>query len=192
MNKRDYNLEFENVCDTTLNKPKLVLHVCCAPCLTGVKHRLDNFDVVPYFYNPNIDTFLEYSLRAQNVKKVASAVVVESYDHDVFLRAVSGMESCAEGEGRCYECFKLRLLATARYAKKIGAEYFCSTLTVSPHKNCDDINRLGFLIADEIGIKYLPNDFKKKDGYLISIKNSKSLGLYRQNYCGCEFSKVQR
>ncbi len=168
---------------------KLLLHVCCAPCASGVLDRLDGFAVVPYFYNPNIDTSNEYFLRAAQFEKLGVKPVVERYDHGEFCEKVKGLEDMPEGGERCRRCIELRLRRTAQKAAEIGADVFCSTLSVSPHKDAVFINEAGKRLEAEYGVKFLPNDFKKENGFLLSVQRSKAAGMYRQDYCGCEFAK---
>lgn len=182
----DYNKLFHEVDG---RGKKLFLHVCCAPCSSGVLPRLVGFEVTHYFYNPNIDTAAEYQLRAAQFAKLGVSPIVAEYDHGEFLSAVKGLESQPEGGERCKACIALRLERTAAEAAKAGADYFCSTLSVSPHKNARFINETGEKLASKHGVKFLPNDFKKENGFLLSTRVSKELEIYRQAYCGCEFAK---
>lgn len=170
---------------------KLLLHSCCAPCSSGVLDTLKDYDVTVYFYNPNIYPAEEYDLRAKEQMKFLDAMgikyVVEEHHSDEFYAVVKGLESEKEGGARCIECFRLRLSRTYEYAKTHGFDAYTTTLSVSPYKNYDNIVRIGNMYSDD-KTKFLPFNFKKKDGYLKSIQNSKKYGLYRQNYCGCEFS----
>lgn len=175
-------------------KPKLLLHACCAPCSSASIERLiGDFDITVYFFNPNIDTEKEYLLRTEEEKRFclnfSVPVVVEDYDSSLFYDMVKGYEDAAEGGERCFICYKLRLDASAKYAKEHGFDFFTTTLTISPLKNAAKLNELGFAAQKEYDIKFLPSDFKKRNGYLRSIELSKEYGLYRQNYCGCAFSK---
>ena len=195
MNKENYDLKMQKVISLLNNrKPKLLLHCCCAPCSTACIERVkDLFDITAYFYNPNIDTENEFDYRAQELKRYCSLqkldCVIEEYQKQEFLSAILGLEKEIEGGARCGKCFYLRLKKTAEKAKEMGAEYFATTLTVSPLKNAGLLNEIGEKIANEVGVKFLPSDFKKRGGYLRSIELSKQFDLYRQNYCGCEFSK---
>lgn len=171
------------------HKGTLLLHVCCAPCSCGVLPRLDGFKVIPYFYNPNIDTLDEYELRAEQFSKLGVEPIIEKYDHGEFLREIAGLESEPEGGERCKLCIAMRLRQTAVMAAKMKTDCFCSTLSVSPHKNAEYINEVGEALQKQYGVKFLPNDFKKQNGFLNSTKISKELGIYRQNYCGCEFAR---
>ena len=175
-------------------RQQTLLHSCCAPCSTACIEKLkDYFDLTIFYYNPNIDTFEEYQKRlSEQIKYCESLgikVIGEEYQKELFLSAVSGKEEEKEGGSRCGICFFLRLKETANKAKQENFEYFATTLTVSPLKNATVINEIGQEIEKKIGVKYLPTDFKKGGGYLRSIELSKENGLYRQNYCGCEFSK---
>lgn len=178
--------------------PKLLLHCCCAPCASSSLKVVDKgFKTTAFFYNPNIENNREYNKRANELKRFINEAdflknvdcIILEYDASEFLNDVKGFESLSEGGKRCEICFKLRLMKTALYAKENGYDYFATTLTLSPLKNAALINKIGKDIEKEVGIKYLETDFKKQDGYLLSIKLSKEYNLYRQNYCGCQFSK---
>ena len=176
-------------------KPSLLLHACCAPCASACVERLkDNFDITLYFYNPNMDGEEEYSLRRGELEKLKEKFgvkyIVEPYGSQEFYDCISGLEKEKEGGARCKKCFELRLKKTADKADADGYDYFATTLTVSPLKNSQVLNQTGDLVKGKKA-KYLPTDFKKKGGYLRSIELSNELGLYRQNYCGCEFSKTK-
>lgn len=175
-------------------KPKLLLHTCCAPCFSGCIHRIkDVFDLTSFFYNPNMDGCTEYFRRAEEMTKLGEILgvktIIEEYDSEPFFEAVKGLEQCFEGGERCFKCFELRLLKTAEKAKAMGFDYFATTLTLSPLKNVEKLNEIGNKVSEQVGVKYLPSDFKKKDGYKISLEMSREHDLYRQNYCGCVFSK---
>ena len=175
-------------------KSKLLMHSCCAPCSSACIERIkDFFDITVYYYNPNLDGEKEFSLRASEQKRLCNALniecVIEEYNPQEFLSVVKGLENAPEGESRCEKCFYLRLKKTAEKAKQTRFEFFTTTLTVSPLKNAQVLNNIGFEIEKQTGVKFLPSDFKKRGGYLRSIELSKEYGLYRQNYCGCEFSK---
>lgn len=180
--------------DKQEEKPRLLLHACCAPCASACIERVKNaFAVTAYFYNPNIDGKEEYDHRAGELERLCKAfgvnAVIESYEPQEFFSAAAGLENAPEGGARCEKCFLLRLNRTAKFAKENGFDYFATTLTLSPLKNAEKLNTAGFSAAENYGVKYLPTDFKKRGGYLRSIELSKELGLYRQNYCGCVFSK---
>lgn len=183
--------------ESTGTKPVLLLQCCCAPCSSAVLEILQkHFDLKLYFYNPNIYPKAEYDKRLAQFDKLFSAdmysndieLVPSAYESEKFYEAVKGLENEKEGGARCTECFILRLEETAKKAKEIGADYFCTTLTVSPHKNSQLLNELGIKAGEKYGVKFLSSDFKKKEGYKRSTELSNELGLYRQNYCGCEYS----
>ncbi len=165
------------------------MHVCCAPCSCGVLPRLEGYEILPYFYNPNIDTRREYDLRAAQFAKLGVQPMIEIYRHGEFTAAVEGLENEPEGGARCRVCIAQRLERAAQKAKEVGADLFCSTLSVSPHKDADFINRTGQALAQKYGVPFLPNDFKKENGFLLSARVSKEKDIYRQDYCGCEFAK---
>ena len=175
-------------------KPRLLLHSCCAPCSSACLERIkDYFDITVFYYNPNLDSAEEFSLRANEQERLCAELkvkcVIVDYNADEFLSAAKGLESEREGGARCAECFNLRLSKTAVFAKENGFEYFATTLTVSPLKNAKLLNEIGEKLAEKYGVKYLPTDFKKRGGYQRSIELSREYNLYRQNYCGCAFSK---
>lgn len=177
-------------------RPKLLLHACCAPCSSSCLERLKNaFDITVFFYNPNIEDGEYLKRKAELIRFITLTgwAEIADCDHDVnrFYGAVKGLESCAEGGARCAKCFELRLEETAREAKESGFDYFATTLTLSPLKDARLINATGERLAEKYGVKWLPNDFKKSNGYLRSLELSKEYSLYRQNYCGCVFSKTK-
>ena len=180
-------------------KPRLLLHACCAPCSTAVLERLtQRLNITLFFYNPNIDTQAEFSRRAEELGRLASRSglsgepLILPYTPEAFYQAVKGLEEEAEGGARCEACFKLRLREAAAYAARNGFDYYTTTLTISPMKNAALLNGLGQAIGLEEGIAFLPSDFKKRGGYLRSTQLSKEYGLYRQDYCGCVFSREAR
>ena len=196
----NYNIlmekEIENIRENA-QKPVLLLQCCCAPCSSAVLERLkEHFRLKLYFYNPNIYPEEEYEKRLSQFDKLLAhpgfkddtVFVPAVYEPEKFEDTIKGFENEKEGGARCERCFTLRLFETARKAKEIGADYFCTTLTVSPHKNSVLLNRIGKEAEKEFGVKFLPSDFKKKDGYKRSTELSSELGLYRQNYCGCKYS----
>ncbi len=194
---REYNREFEALCQGLEGKrPRLLLHACCAPCSSAVLERVrPYFDVTLYYFDPNIHPEEEYVKRGRELEKLLRLSGAEDvkllwgeYDPRTFFDAAKGLEGEPEGGARCGACFRLRLSATAELARKGGYDYFCSTLTVSPHKNAPLINEIGEALAGKYGLPWLPSDFKKRDGYLRSIRLSREYGLYRQCYCGCVFS----
>lgn len=176
---------------------KLLLHSCCGPCSTQVIEELiGKYDLTIFYYNPNIFPFEEYQKRLAEQKRYAKLkgvkVIEGDYDEEGFLKLAKGLENEKEGGSRCKLCFQTRLSKTAQVAKKLGFDMFATTLSVSPYKNTLLINEVGTGISKKEEIEFLPENFKKKDGYLKSIQLSKQFGLYRQNYCGCRFSKKER
>lgn len=192
----------DDIKDRIKEKPKLLLHSCCGPCSTAVVERLTgDYDITVFFYNPNITDKEEYEKRKsvqlefieaynQNVMENEKIAFIEGeFYPEEFFRMVKGLEQEPEGGKRCTECFKLRLERTAAEAKLNCFEVFGTTLTVSPHKNYLLISKIGRDLALNYGLSFLDMDFKKKAGYQRSVELSKEYGLYRQNYCGCSFSK---
>ncbi len=176
---------------------KLLLHSCCGPCSTQVIEELiGKYDLTIFYYNPNIFPFEEYQKRLAEQKRYAKLkgvkVIEGDYDEEGFLKLAKGLENEKEGGSRCKLCFEIRLNKTAQVAKELGFDLFATTLSVSPYKNTLLINEVGTEISKKEEIEFLPENFKKKDGYLKSIQLSKQFGLYRQNYCGCRFSKKER
>lgn len=197
MKQLNYDILMQK-CILGLNKSgarrKLLMHACCAPCSSSCIERLkDFFDITIYFYNPNIDTLNEFTYRAQEQKRLCEKLgvvcIIEEYNSKDFYCEVEGLEAQPEGGKRCEKCFILRLTKTALFAKQNNYDYFTTTLTVSPLKNAQLLNELGEAIGKKCGVNFLNSDFKKKNGYLRSIELSREFGLYRQNYCGCIFSK---
>ncbi len=179
-------------------KPRLFLHCCCAPCSSYVTEYLHEFfDITVFFYNPNITEPDEYEKRKAELKRYLSEVsygkeigfIDADYDPESFFKAANGLEDEPERGARCDKCFRLRLSKTAEAAKENGFELFCTTLSISPHKDADLLMSIGEELAEKYGLKYLPSDFKKKNGYKRSIELSAEYDLYRQNYCGCVYSK---
>ncbi|MGI5059960.1 epoxyqueuosine reductase QueH [Treponema denticola] len=183
------------------NDKTLLLHSCCAPCSSSVILKLAPFfKLTVFYYNSNIDTSEEYEKRAEEQRHLISIyneenlsshkieIIKEAYDPQEFYEISQGLEDCPEGGERCMRCYLLRLKKTAERAKKDGFDFFTSTLSVSPLKNAEKLNTIGLSLENE-GCKWLPSDFKKRNGYLDSINLSKKYGLYRQDYCGCKYSK---
>lgn len=202
MNKKNYYIEFEKVIRgiDLENPPSLLLHSCCGPCSTSVLELVsDYFKVTLLYYNPNIYPSDEYYKRLEEQKKVLEKVngrfkiefLEGRYDPSEYFDAVKGVEHLPEGSQRCFNCYEIRLREAAQFAKKLHMDYFATTLSVSPYKNAQIINELGEKIAQEYEVNHLPNDFKKKDGYKKSVELSKSWNIYRQDYCGCPFSKKE-
>lgn len=178
-------------------KPKLLLHVCCAPCGAYVSRLLSaNHDVVLYFYNPNIQPRKEYEKRLAEVRRYAESVrlplEVGEYDEDRWLEAIHGHEDDPEGGERCRICYRFRLERAAEVAERLGCEYLAATLSVSPHKKAEVVNREGLAAVGERSVEFLEADFKKKGGYQESCRLSREYGFYRQSYCGCVFSQRSR
>ena len=181
--------------------PKLLLHSCCAPCSSYVLEYLaEFFEITVFYYNPNIFPESEYTKRILEQQtlirdmstKYPVSFVAGAYDSHKFYAMVKGMEDMKEGGARCFGCYALRLEETAKMAREGAFDYFTTTLTISPLKNADKLNEIGSKLAEKYGVSYLPSDFKKKNGYKRSIELSKEYGLYRQDYCGCEFSQRDR
>lgn len=194
---KNYALEMDKVVASLGGRrPSLLLHSCCGPCSTAVLEVLrPHFAVTLLYYDPNIQPEAEYALRLENQLRVLRELHPEvallpcEYDGAAFTAAARGLEGEPEGGARCTACFRLRLGYTARAAAEGGFEFFCTTLSVSPHKDAERLNAIGAELGEKYGVRFLPCDFKKRDGYRRSIELSKSLGLYRQNYCGCLYSK---
>jgi len=196
--KINYNHEMMNIIKSLEGRrPKLLLHSCCGPCSTSVIDRLRQyFDLTVYFYNPNIYPENEYLRREEEQRTYLEALgigyIPGDYEKDKYEVAVTGLELEPEGGSRCKRCFDMRLEKTAQLADEMNMDYFTTTLTVSTHKNSQLINEIGLTIGSKHKAIYLPSDFKKDDGYRKSIEMSKELGMYRQDYCGCKFSKQER
>lgn len=176
------------------DRPKLLLHICCGPCATHVIELLrPQYDLTGYFYNPNVHPEEEYGRRLEAMEGYARRIglpfIVEEYDPDNWFTQVRGLEQEPEGGKRCEVCFRMRLERVADYASQHGFPYFATTLSISPHKSAQTINRIGTELAERHGLRFHAADFKQEDGFKISCQMSKELGLYRQNYCGCVFSQ---
>ena len=178
-------------------RPTLLLHACCAPCSSYVLEYLKKyFDITVYFYNPNIYPKEEYDFRADEMSRFAGLitessdikVICENYNPSEFYEAIKGYENEGELSDRCKLCYGLRLDKTAKLASKKGYDYFTTTLSISPHKNAEWLNKIGEKCAEKYNLKYLFSDFKKKNGYKRSCELSKEYGMYRQEYCGCVYS----
>lgn len=199
--QRNYYQEFLNILNKLdmEHKPKLLLHVCCAPCSSHCLQVVEPyFDVTVFYYNPNIAPFEEYQKRLSEEKRFLKEahpnvkIVEAEYDNQKFEELVKGLEDLPEGGERCKKCYRQRLEKTAEYAKQNGFDYFTTTLTVSPYKHSATLNQIGGEVAERFGIKYFFSDFKKENGYQNSIEISKKYNLYRQDYCGCVYSKNLR
>ena len=181
-------------------RPRLLLQSCCGPCSSYVLEALTPyFRVTVLYYNPNIQPRAEYDLRLENQRKIIAALPTPSavdilecdYDGEKYDAAVKGLESEPEGGARCTVCFRLRLEETAKRASELCYDWFCTTLTVSPHKDAERLNQIGKALGERYGVPFLPSDFKKREGYKRSIQLSKEYELYRQDYCGCLYSKSE-
>ncbi|WP_035768155.1 epoxyqueuosine reductase QueH [Butyrivibrio sp. NC2002] len=218
MNKRNYAKELENKISEFQKEgiyPKLLLHACCAPCSSHcLEYLRQYFDITVFYYNPNIMREPEYRKRVEEEKRLiaeynrqvetgdfedmhsdenARIINIMEGDYVVsdFLNAVKGLEDCPEGGDRCTKCFELRLEESARIAKENGFDFFTTTLTISPLKDAVRLNTIGEAMGEKYGVNWIPSDFKKKEGYKRSIELSHKFGLYRQDFCGCEFSRVK-
>lgn len=209
MNKVNYHKETEKVIASLTDRPRLLLHSCCAPCSSYcLIYLLPHFDITCFYYNPNITDADEYDKRIRELVRLSDTlneefapsekitpikVIAGDYEPEVFLEAVKkgGLENCPEGGDRCRMCFGMRLRKTYELACAEGFDYFTTTLTISPLKDAQVINDIGYAVADssEDGPMWLPSDFKKNDGYKRSIELSRKYDLYRQSYCGCIYSK---
>ena len=194
MEKRNYQKELDALIESMTTRPRLLLQSCCGPCSSYVLEYLTKyFDVTLLYYDPNIRPEAEYEKRMAALKKLLAAMPMDhppaliepGWRGGEFEAAARGLEQEPEGGARCAVCFRLRLEETARQAAAGGYDWFGTTLTVSPHKNAPLLNAIGEALASEYGVKWLPSDFKKRNGYLRSIQLSKQYGLYRQEYCGC-------
>jgi predicted adenine nucleotide alpha hydrolase (AANH) superfamily ATPase len=177
-------------------RPSLLLHVCCAPCSSAVLERLNAaFRVTVHFDNPNLDSESEFALRAGEAQRLvretgwAEGFILSPYEPQTWAAAIRGLEGEPEGGARCAACFRLRLGRAAGLAKELGFDYFTTTLTLSPRKDAALLNRLGREAAEAAGVAFLPGDFKKRGGYARSVALSRQYGLYRQDYCGCVYSR---
>ena len=206
---RNYQKELDSIIADIVKsgiKKKLLLHVCCAPCSSYCLTYLANyFDIVTDFYNPNIAPIEEFNKRADEFKRFVSEIQdkesgvflkatdiqvnISEYEPERFYEIAKGLEDVKEGGERCFKCYRLRMEHAAKRAAEIGADYFTTTLSISPLKNASKINEIGEELANVYGVSHLPSDFKKKEGYKRSIELSREYDLYRQNYCGCVYSK---
>ena len=194
----NYQIVLENTLKNLKDKKTLLLHACCAPCSSYVIEYLSNyFAITILFYNPNINNDTEYNKRLQELERFVKEfktnnhvkVISLGYNHDEYLQTVLGLEEEKEGGSRCLKCYRLRIEKTFEYAKQYNFDYVTTTLTISPLKNSQVINKIGSELENIYHINYLYSDFKKKEGYKRSIVLSHEYNLYRQDYCGCEFSK---
>lgn len=200
MNETNYHLQLEKLLSEIDKgkRPSLLLHCCCAPCSSYVLEYLSPyFDITAFFYNPNIYPKDEYELRLGELKRLLYEVYPNvkllegAYDKDEFSKASIGLHQEIEGGVRCKNCFNLRLDRAVLTAYQGGYDYFTTTLSISPHKDAKTINSIGKELSEKYGVNFLLSDFKKKGGYLRSIELCRKYNIYRQNYCGCIFSKEQ-
>ena len=201
MNIRNYQKELDRLIGQIQKEnkvPSLFLHSCCAPCSSYVLEYLSKyFDITVFYYNPNIYPEEEYRKRVQEITRLVNSMEFEHpvkliegrYDPQEFFRMAKGLEDIPEGGERCFRCYRQRMEEAAKLAKEGGYDYFTTTLTISPLKNAAWLNELGQKAGELAGVRFLPSDFKKKGGYQRSIQLSKEYDLYRQNFCGCVFSK---
>lgn len=200
---QNYQKRLDAIIENMTTKKRLLLHSCCAPCSSYVLEYLyPYFDIWAYYYNPNITVREEYDKRIGELKRLIGAMNREHgwdihlaegpYEPECFLKMAEGLEECPEGGERCRRCFGLRLSKSASYAAENSFDYFTTTLTISPLKNADMLNEIGNRMGEKYGIAFLPSDFKKKNGYQRSIELSKEYDLYRQDYCGCDYSRKER
>mgnify|MGYP001032766304 CR=1 FL=1 len=198
----NYSRELQKLIDGLGDRtPGLLLHACCAPCSSAVLEYLSRyFKISILFYNPNIAPAGEYEKRLYELSRLIQSMpmvyqpklIAGRYEPQKFLEAAAGLEEATEGGERCMACYRLRLREAAAAAKQLGLEYFTTTLSISPLKNARALNQIGEELGEEYGVRHLPSDFKKREGYKRSIELSREYGLYRQDYCGCVFSKAQR
>ena len=198
--KQNYQAMLDEILATECQgrRPSLLLHACCAPCSSYVLEYLTPyFDITLFFYNPNISPAEEHQVREEELRRLVDEmglservkILVGNYEPERFEELAKGRETFPEGGARCRDCYRLRLSETARLAKEGGFDYFTTTLSISPYKNAEWLNEIGAEEAEANGTNYLPSDFKKKNGYRRSCELSAEYGLYRQNYCGCVYSK---
>ena len=201
MNKINYQKQLDKIIDEIQKSkeiPTLLLHSCCAPCSSYVLEYLSQyFKITIFYYNPNISPKEEYKKRVEEQKRLISQLPTKNpvsfiegeYIPQDFYNMAKGMEDLKEGGERCFKCYRLRLEKTAKLAKEQGFDYFTTTLSISPYKNAPKLNEIADELSEIYSVKNLPADFKKKEGYKRSIQLSSEYNLYRQNYCGCVYSK---
>lgn len=201
MNHRNFQKELEKIIEKAESEsrvPRLLLHSCCAPCSSYVLEYLSQyFEITVFYYNPNISPAEEYEKRAAEQQRLIDGLsvkhpirlVVGTYEPERFYEQSRGLEKEPEGGERCFKCYRLRLEEAARLAREGGYDYFTTTLTISPLKNAEKLNEIGEELSRIYQVQHLPSDFKKKNGYRRSVELSKEHGLYRQDYCGCVFSR---
>lgn len=201
MNHRNFQKELEKIIETAKSEsrvPRLLLHSCCAPCSSYVLEYLSQyFEITVFYYNPNISPAEEYEKRAAEQQRLIDGLsvkhpiglVVGAYEPERFYEQSRGLEKEPEGGKRCFKCYRLRLEEAAILAREGCYDYFTTTLTISPLKNAEKLNEIGEELSRIYQVEHLPSDFKKKNGYRRSVELSKEHGLYRQDYCGCVFSR---
>ena len=202
MNKVNYQKELDKIIQKNGDKkPTLLLHSCCAPCSSYcLEYLTQYFDITIFYFNPNISPESEYIKRVNEVQRLLKEMPACSgvkfiggrYEPKEFYECAKGLEDAPEGGERCLKCFRLRLGEAVRVAKELNADYVCTTLTISPMKSAENLNRIGEEEAQKAGMHWLPSDFKKRNGYKRSIELSAEYDLFRQDYCGCVFSKMER
>ena len=196
--KIDYQKKLEEILNEIKEPKKLLLHSCCAPCSSYVLEYLSKyFKITVFYYNPNISIKEEFEKRLKEQVRLINEmdtvnkidIIEGKYENDKYEETIKGLENEKEGGNRCFKCYRLRMEETAKLAKKLNYDYFTTTLSISPYKNAAKLNEIGEDLEKEYNIKYLYAEFKKKNGYKRSIELSKIYKLYRQNYCGCIYSK---
>jgi len=202
--KQNYQLIMDNMLEEikkTKKVPSLLLHTCCAPCSSYVLEYLSEyFNITIYYYNPNINNYDEFKKRADEQLRLINEMkfknnvncVIAKYNNDEFEQVINGLKDEPEGGNRCFKCYRLRLEEACKYASEHEYDYFTTSLSISPYKNSAKLNEIGADLEQQYNIKYLYADFKKKNGYKRSIELSKIYNLYRQDYCGCIYSKKRK
>ncbi len=196
--KTNYQKVLDEILENIEGRPKLLLHACCGVCSSYVLEYLTNyFEITVLYYNPNIFPEAEYQKRLETQKEIIGKMVPEvklleiGYHKEDFNNIAKGLEDEKEGGKRCPKCYYFRLEQTAKLAKENNYDYFCTTLSVSPYKDSEKLNKIGKLLSEKYQINYLYSDFKKREGYKRSTELAKKYNLYRQNYCGCKYSKIE-
>ena len=201
MNKVNYQIETDKIINkikTEGSAPRLLLHSCCAPCSSyTLEYLSEYFEITVFYFNPNISPESEFEKRYSEQKRLIESLPAKhrislikgEYNPEEFFEIAKGLEDAKEGYERCFKCYRLRLEKTAEIAKQQGFDYFCTTLSISPLKNSQKINEIGFEVGEKHGVLWLPSDFKKKEGFKRSIELSREYDLYRQDFCGCIYSK---
>jgi len=204
MNKKNYQLETDKIIDKIKDEgtvPRLLLHSCCAPCSSyTLEYLAEFFEITVFYFNPNISPQSEFEKRYSEQKRLIEklpakhkiSLIKGEYNPEEFFEIAKGLEDAKEGAERCFKCYRLRLEKTAGLARAQGFDFFCTTLSISPLKNSQKINEIGFEVGEKYGVSWLPSDFKKKEGFKRSIELSREYDLYRQDFCGCIYSKAAR